>query len=444
MPRCILPGRHIALAGFCAPLLLIAAVSVHAQVFTVEPEHVEKHYTNFPPTRVSLPAEPLNTAGREQLIRFIQSEHGFAMRPLPVGNLTLMANGHMDPTGDKYVNELHSKGIAARPGDRVVVTNVMIRDNHIILDLNNGPYHKHRFLRHVSIGMDPYYTNPVVADDGTPPSGSRLTLEFEGKIPDLTGEQLEELLKPMIDFGVKSQAEAYAESLPPFLRKAIEQHRVLIGMDKDMVMYAKGQPIQKIREEKDGQPFEIWMYGQAPDPVEFVRFQGSFVIRVEDARVGEPLQVRTANEMGDYWGTEPVVATNQHQIEMGDRTAADVNQENAPKSPPTLRNPGEQLPTDSKDTKTMAPVNFPKDQQRPGDPGYTPPAQTGQQPANGTGQQTTSGAQQTGSGSGSQPAKSTGSQQQQQQEQPNPLDAPAPQTGPTTGQPSSSSSNSQH
>lgn len=396
-----------AAAAVCLPLILCApAPKASAQVFVVQPQHIEQHYSNFNPTDVKLPSEPLTTIGRERLIRFMQSEQGFAMRPLPIAPVDLRANGSMSPNGEKYIDMLHAKGISAKPGDRLVVTNIQIRDNRIILDLNNGPYHKHRFLRHVSIGMDPYSDNSLVPDDGTPPTGSRLTLTFPGRVPDVSGEQLEALLKPMIDFGVKSPAEAYSESLPDFLRKAIMEHRVLIGMDKDMVVYAKGQPGHKDREQVNGKEIEIWIYGEAPQPVEFVRFDGNFVIRTELAKVGEPIQVQTQNQMGDYHGNKPAVAANQHEVQLGDRTAADVDQENVPKAPPTLRTPGEKLPSDSeKGQQTMQPVNMPPGMQRPGDPGYSPTV-SAQQP-NGSGQQPAKGGQQQKQQQGSQQAPSS-------------------------------------
>jgi hypothetical protein len=396
-------------AALCALPLLTTATPLRAQgqVFTVEPEHVEKHFTEFTPTHVRYPDVGMTPLGREELIRFMQAEQGFAMRPLPIATLTLHANGHMEPTGDKYVDLLHAKGISVKPGDRVVVTDIRIHDKTIELDLNGGPEHKHRILRHITIGMG-VAEIPLAQDDGTPPTGSRLTLEFEERVPDVNGEQLEGLLKPMIDFGVKSPAEAYAEAMPAFLRRAIMGHRVLVGMDRDMVRYAKGEPMRKVREtDAQGKPFEVWIYGEAPQPVEFVRFEGSYVVRDELARVGEPMLVRTANEMGDYWGNQPVVANNQHEVQFGDRTQQDVKQENAPRQAPTLRQPGENLPA-TPDVPAMEPVNMPPDQQRPGDPGYTPPAP---QPGNGTGQTT---GQSTG-----QPQGQPNPQQQQ-----NPLDQP--------------------
>jgi hypothetical protein len=351
-------GRtSLAIAG-CALLALLIPVCARGQVFVVQAQHISQHYAHFQPTNVQLPGEPMTTIGREQLIRFLQSEQGFAMRPLPVAVLTLHANGGMEPTGDKYIDELHIKGVAATPGQRVEITDIRIKGNRIILDLNNGPYHKHRFMRHISISMDPYDDPTVMTDPA--PTGSRIVLVFPSHLPDVTGEQVEQLLKPMIDFGVRSPAEAYAETLPDFLRKAIDEHRVLVGMDHQMVLYAKGAPDRKDREQKDGKPFEIWIYGESPDPVEFVRFDGDFVARVEVAKVGEPVVVHSANQMGDYWGAQqPAAAQNVHTVELGDRSTKDAAEENVPAVPPTLRKPGEKLPTDNSATQVMKPVKFP-------------------------------------------------------------------------------------
>ncbi|MGA7886675.1 MAG: hypothetical protein WCA44_13105 [Acidobacteriaceae bacterium] len=406
-------GRISWVMACCAALALLIPACARAQVFVVQPEHISQHYAHFQPTEVKLPAEPMTTIGREQLIRFLQSEQGFAMRPLPVAVLTLRANGDMEPTGDKYIDQLHTKGVAATPGQRVQITDIRIHGNRIILDLNNGPYHKHRFMRHISISMNPYDDPSAMTDPA--PTGTRIVLEFPSGVPDVTGEQVEQLLKPMIDFGVKSPAEAYAETLPDFLRKAIVEHRVLVGMDHEMVLYAKGQPDTKDREEQDGKPVEIWIYGESPDPVEFVRFDGSYVARVEIAKVGEPVVVHSANQMGDFWGTQPAATVqNVHTVQLGDRTAQDTAVENAAAAAPTLRKPGEKLPTDSSATQVMHPVKFPPGMQRPGDPGYTPPPASGSpttaqsQPAAGNGQQGTATSQQASTTANSGQTGSTG------------------------------------
>ncbi|MGA7521869.1 MAG: hypothetical protein WBW84_05275 [Acidobacteriaceae bacterium] len=439
MSRSRLAGHLTARVAVWAPLLVLAALPAAAQVFVVQPERIEQRYSEFAPTHVKISTEPMTTVNREELIRFMEREQGFAMRPLPIAVLDLHANGGMDPTGEKYIDLLHSKGISAKPGDRLVVTDIRIDKDSIVLDLNGGPFHRHRFMRHISIGMDPNDTAPMV-DDGPQPTGTRLRVEFGEHVPDLTGEQLEAVLKPMIDFGVKSPAEAYAETLPDFLAAAIKQHRVLVGMNRDMVSYAKGEPIRKDREmDAQGRQFEIWIYGEAPQPVVFVRFIGRYVVRVEIAKVGEPLLVHASNEMGDYWGNQPVVATNQHEIQLGDQTQQERSQENAPRAAPTLRLPGDPSPTDDKNNPkpVMAPVHFPKDQQRPGDPGYTPTVSAHPQPtATGTASQPATGTQSKTDANGAKaPASGTSANGQPGSSQQKNGQPSSGQTG--TGQPSS-------
>jgi len=54
-------------------------------------------------------------------------------------------------------------------------------------------------------------------------------------------------------------------------------------MNREMVLKAVGQPDQKVRETDGQMPFEEWIYGQPPHQVQFVRFNGNRVIRLEIA-----------------------------------------------------------------------------------------------------------------------------------------------------------------
>lgn len=368
------------LAGATLFLLAFAGMST-AQVFTVSPEKIEGHYLDFHPTNVPLPDQRITERGRQELIRFLTAEQGFAMRPLPLASrgLTLHANGDLQPSGSDYVNEINERGVSAKPGDRCVITDVKIKADRIVLLLNGGPDPKHKWLRHVSIGMDPYDTNPIVQDSGEEPVGSRITLVFPHGVPEVTGKQVEDLLAPVLGFGVKSPVQAYTDTLPPWLKQAILDHHVLVGMSTEMVLYALGQPQQKIREREGQMPFEVWVYGEAPNPIQFVRINGNRVIRVEVGEVGKPLVVRTQNEMGDYWSTAP--APNVHEVKLGDEDPAAVAKQSAPQAPPTLRRPGETLPTDNdKNHPTMQPVQFPQDpdQKQKVEPLPPPPGQQGQ------------------------------------------------------------------
>ena len=126
-------------------------------------------------------------------------------------------------------------------------------------------------------------------------------------------------------------------------------------------------------------PFEEWIYGEPPDPIQFVRINGNRVIRVEIAKVGESPVIRTENEMGDYWDTQP--AQNTRIVKLGDNAPAKPNAETAPRKPPSLKNPGETLPADNDPNRPqLSPVQFPKDQtpkDQTKDPNQQPAASPG-------------------------------------------------------------------
>jgi hypothetical protein len=329
---------------------------------------VDRRYQQIAPTHVALPKTELDPSGRQALIRVMQSEQGFAMRPFPRGHkgLTLAANGKLEPSGEAYLSMVTSEGLSAKPGDRLVLTDIKIEHSRIIFELNGGPDPKHRFLRHVQIGVGPDVTGPVVQNsDAQDQVGSRLSLTFENHVPELTGADVKALLAPLISFDVKTPIQAFTDTLPPTLKDAILNHHVLVGMSTDMLLFAKGQPDGKSREMEGQMPFEEWIYGKPPKDVEFVRINGNRVIRVEIAKVGEAPEIFT-NDVVDGMmrtdGTPLEASAPARTIHMGDAAPRDPDTQ-APAAPPSLRNPGETLPAD--DNKgdrvgVMRPVQFPK------------------------------------------------------------------------------------
>jgi len=350
---------------------------------TVSGAPIDRQFQQVQPTAVPLSSQPLDDKARLLLVRLLQAEQGFAMRPLPMGHkgLILEANGKLDPAGQPYVDMVVAHGVSSKPGARVVITNVKIDKDKLILDLNGGPDAKHRFLDHISVGMDPmdpYDMTPVV-QDGNAPVGSRVTLLFKNHVPELTGDQVKQLLAPLISFGVKSPVKAYTDTLPHALRQAILDHRVLVGMNLDMLSFAMGQPRTKYHEMDGQMPVDIWLYGTPPQPVTFVAINGNRVIRVEIARPGKPVErydkdVVSAMLQSSGMGEQ---AENVHIVKEGDVTRDPNKEEPAP--PPTLRNPGEAAPADQgQDVGTMKPVHFPKPQADPDQIGANP---DDQQPA---------------------------------------------------------------
>ncbi|MFP5234893.1 MAG: hypothetical protein ACLGSD_03250 [Acidobacteriota bacterium] len=367
--------RLLTFAMVCAAAALLAA-PLAAQVLVVDSQGrpvgsrgstVDRRYTQIEPTKVELSKRPLDAHTRADLIRAITAEQGFAMRPLPRGHrgLTLVANGKLEPAGESYLNMVTANGIAAKPGDRVVITDIKFDHNKVILMFNGGPDAKHRFLSHISLGTDPYYTTPIVSDAGADPTGARLTLVFKDRIPELTGPQVKALLAPLISFDQKTPLQAFTDTLPPVLKNAILEHHVLVGMSTEMLMYTMGRPDRKMHEMEGQMPVDIWIYGHAPDPVQFVRINGNRVIRYEIAKVGEPPQIFDKDVVSAMMRDDgtPVIApvNNTRTIAEGD-VQRNPNLQ-APAPPPSLRNPGETLPQDSdKSAGTLRPVQFPKQQ----------------------------------------------------------------------------------
>ena len=367
--------------GVCGLALAAAALPAGAQVLTIDTHtgnattangSVDRRYAQITPTNVELPKTGLDTKTRLELIRILQSEQGFAMRPFPRGHkgLSLEANGKLNPAGEGYLDMVTQYGLSAKPGDAVVLTDIKFDKNKMVFMINGGPDLKHRFLRHIQLGTGTQMTPMVQGGDESEPMGARLTLEFKGGVPSMTASQVKALLAPLISFDVKTPIQAYTDTLPPKLKEAILNHNVWVGMSTDMVLFAKGQPQRKVREIEGQMPFEEWIYGQAPEPVEFVRINGNRVIRVEVAKVGEAPQIFDQDVVEGLMRTDgtPVVASAEQRqartVKMGD-VEKDPNRQ-APAPPPTLTAPGEQLPDTAKNAAgQMKPVQFPT--QKPDD-----------------------------------------------------------------------------
>ena len=352
-------GRPIALVISAVAFALAGPSSfAQTQVFIVQTEH-QQSLPTFQATHVNFDQRKLTPRSRRELIMAFQAEQGFARRPLPLDTkgLLLHANGDLKPNGLDYEEMLQRHGISSKAGDRLIISDVKIGSDKIVLEFNGGPDHKHKYLRHVQIGAG-MGTSPVVADNGQEPVGSRLTLVFDKYVPDITPDQFRALIQPVMDFNVKTPLEAYVDTLPPKLKEAILAHHVLVGMERKMVIYALGQPRDKVREQDNGVPFEEWIYGEAPETTQFVRFSGERVVRVEVAAVGQELVVRNQDETGDY-----KASGDAHEVKMGDATPSATGESSSHHQAPSLRLPGEQqLPG------AMQPVQMPS----PGQPQTNP------------------------------------------------------------------------
>lgn len=264
------------------------------------------------------------------LIRGFNSELVYIRAPFPMGKVGLtVKDGVVSPRGEELQHLMAIWGPAVKPGDEARITNVVIKPDRIRFEINGGPTKKQKWYQRIQIGGDMGNTAPVAPNESNAnPRGTYVDLAFDRYVPDLTPQKFKDLLRPVLDFDAKSALEAYLDTVPPKVKEAIQNHQVLVGMNREMVIYAKGRPPKKIRE-KDGEvEYEDWIYGEPPQDVDFVRMVGDEVVRVETMKVDGTKTLRAEKEVD--LGLPP--------------SAGKTSDQPRPTNAPTLRRPGEAGP----------------------------------------------------------------------------------------------------
>ena len=177
-------------------------------------------------------------------------------------------------------------GPAGRTGDLVQVTHVSIEKDAIILQINGGMRAKGAWKDHLSIGMGGAM-NPVNGgQNANSPGGTTIALRFNEPIGELTAADVKKMLASILQFDKQTVTEQYSETIPPEVKKAIENKKAMVGMDHDQVVMALGRPDHKDRETKDATEYEDWIYGIPPGRVTFVTFVGNKVVKVKETYAG--------------------------------------------------------------------------------------------------------------------------------------------------------------
>ena len=290
-------------------------------------------------------ATPITQSGRFEIIRALNGELVFIRKPFPMGTkgMVIRPDGTLVPDGPELQQLLTINGPAAMPGERARITNLIIKKNLIIFEVNGGPMRKKRWYDHLEVG-GMGGTVPVSQQSNELRKGSFVAVEFDKFVPQITPEELKQRLAVVFDFHATSTLEAYVDTIPPKAKQAIKEHRVLVGMNRQMVVYALGAPGKKVREKDNNVPYEEWIYGDPPQEVKFVRFVGDEVTRVEIMQVDGQKIVRTAKEI-DIKPTEQEQASAQAQPA---DTAAHA---------PTLRRPGEKPEEPNPNGQTVGGTN---------------------------------------------------------------------------------------
>jgi hypothetical protein len=266
---------------------------------------------------------------RQEIIRVFNAELCYVRTNFPMGKTGLkLKDGVVTPHGEELQHLMALWGPAAKAGDQARITDVEIKSNFIHFELNGGPVKKQKWYQRIQIEGSGGSTPVAPSDSNANARGSFVDIYFDKYVPEMTGPELKQMMRPVLDFDSKSALEAYLDTVPPKVKEAIKNHHVLVGMNREMVMYAKGRPPKKLREHADEVEYEEWIYGEPPQDVDFVRFVGEEVARVETMKVGGQKDIRTERE-----------------VDLPTAVASDKPQER-PVNAPTLRRPGEDMPVD--------------------------------------------------------------------------------------------------
>ena len=290
----------------------------------------------------SAPPPRISKQTREEVIHAFNEDLVYIRANFPMGKTGLkLKNGTVTPSGEELQHLMALWGPAAKPGDLARISDVVIKDDHIRFEINGGPVKKQKWYQRIEISGGGGGGPIAPSDASANARGSFVDLYFDKYVPDLTGPELKQLLRPVFDFDSKSAVDAYLETVSPQVKEAIQNHHVLVGMNHEMVIYAKGRPPKKVRETANEVEYEEWIYGTPPQDVDFVRFVGDEVVRVETMKVDGQKIVRLEKEV-DL--SAPTVAKKQGEH---------------PASAPTLRRPGEEMPDSNPANPSSAPPMAP-------------------------------------------------------------------------------------
>lgn len=317
--------------------------------------------TKTPPA-IAANAPHMSNQTRLEIIRDFETQLVYSRAQFPMGTKGLkLKDGAITPTGQELQQLIALWGPSIKPGDPAHISYVHIKDNYIHFDLNGGPVHRKKWYQHIEVSGANGGSVPLSRDQATDnPHGSYLDVYFDKYVPEMSAAQLRALLFPVLDFNAKNKEEAYLDTIPPKAKEAIKAHRVLVGMNTEMVIHAKGKPPKKVREKDGDTDYEEWIYGEPPADVDFVRIVGDEVVRIETMKVGGQKIVRTEKE---------VILPKPEDQE------AKKEEQDRPANAPSLRRPGEDPENVPKPSDSVNPVppSAPQDMPSPPhDPGNGP------------------------------------------------------------------------
>jgi hypothetical protein len=346
--------------------LLLAAASLPAQnpkpsapnQLSAPPSPAQARPEQKPAPPIPANAPRMSKQTRYEIIRDFETQIVYSRTAFPMGTKGLtFKDGVTTPSGQELQQLLALWGLALRPGDPALISYVQIKDDHIHFDINGGAIRRKKWYQHIELSGANGAPVQVGPDQSVQNAhGSYLDIYFDKYVPEMSAQQLRDLLLPVLDFTARNKEQAYLDTVPPKVKEAILAHHVLVGMNSEMVLHAKGKPPKKVREKEGDTEYEEWIYGDPPQDVDFVRIIGDEVVRVETMKVGGEKIVRTEKEV--------ILAKS-------DKEEAKKEEDRSPTAP-SLRRPGEDtdnVPKPADGVSPAPPVPPPDIPQGPGTSG---------------------------------------------------------------------------
>jgi hypothetical protein len=230
----------------------------------------------------TLLADKLSADERIEITRGLMAEFAKSKVTLPRARKPLVFPSDGNYDREAWQKALLENGPAARVGDEVQITRVLIEEKKILIELNGGMKSGRHWYDHVEVGMGTTMSPVNQGQNAQGAAGSNIALVFPKNVPSLQVGEIKAMLNPLFDFSKKSATQNYVETLPEPIKKAIHEQRAVEGMSRDQVMLAMGRPRNKSRESKDGDEMEDWVYGEPPGKVTFVTFNEGKVVKIRE------------------------------------------------------------------------------------------------------------------------------------------------------------------
>lgn len=241
-----------------------------------------------------LAVQPLTPQNRLGIVRALAFEYATTRQPLPASKkeqeaLVLASTGQVNEA--KLRQDLANRGAAIYTGEVVQITAIQFRRDSILFAINGGGKKNKKWYQRIQIqGSGPVggsSPQPLPGPPGSEPvrsgMGSWILLTFPDFLPDLPPEQVKQMLARVLDFSQRSAVVPWIETIPEPFRQAIKDRKAVVGMNREMVLAARGRPDRKVREVESGRETEDWIYGNPPF-VTFVTFVGDEVVEVKEFR----------------------------------------------------------------------------------------------------------------------------------------------------------------